>query len=279
MTTPAAAAKEPNALAKRAITAVQSKGSLGKSALLALLAEWYAFAGVPFNAVDSDPVHHTLFNRYPTAASLFDATARDEFWQLLGHLPEEPVVLWDFPAQFTPAFIAYADDFRLVEALADAKARLTMLLFASDDPDAQDSAALLVEHFGQKVDWVLVTNPANFKSVEFKKTGLYELLMNRKTPTIDIPHISTGSKNAWADLENEAQRPLPIGEATKNASLPFVARLELSGVLDRMFVQFEDIAPLMVPDPALIKNRTTRVKPSGPKTPVNRFQNPLLAKK
>jgi hypothetical protein len=263
---------------KRGITAAQSKGSLSKSTLLSFLIEWYRFAGIPYDAVDCDAVHHTLADRYPDRTNAFDATSRDEFWKLINQLPDAPAFIWDFPAQFTPDFLAYADQFGMVEALTNAKARLTMFLFAADDLDASYSAAQLVNHFDRQVDWVLVTNPANFKSVEFRKTGLYDLLTERKAPEIDMPHITTGSKNAWAEIENEEQRPLCIGEVIKRPALPFVARRELSGVLDRMFVQFEDIAPFLVPDASLIKNRCTRVKVEA-KRPVSRFQNPLLSKK
>ena len=102
--------------------------------------------------------------------------------------------------------------------------------------------------------------------------------MDRKTPVLDIPHISTVSKNAWAALEAQAQRFLPIGEVIKHPEVPFVARRELSKVRDRMFVQFEDLGPMLVPDAGLIKNPCTRVQAAA-KAPVNRFQNPLLTRK
>jgi hypothetical protein len=113
----AAKTKAP-ALSCRVLTCVQSKGALGKSLLASLLAEWYQFAG-PFKAVDSDPVHRTLSNRYPRQASPFDATpTRDEFGLLLGRMPAVPAVIWDFPAQFTPRFLDFSDHFGMLEALS-----------------------------------------------------------------------------------------------------------------------------------------------------------------
>jgi hypothetical protein len=46
-----------------------------------------------------------------------------------------------------------------------------------------------------------------------------------------------------------------------------------------MFVQFEDHAGVILPDPGLIKKKVVRVKDRAPLQRVNRFQNRFMAKK
>jgi hypothetical protein len=266
---------------QRFLLALQSKGSLGKSTLAGLTTEFCLHNQIPFDAIDCDPGHHTLLDRYPDHAIPFKLTERrDDFGQLLNPLPAAPVVLWDFRSNYTQNFIDHDGYYAIADALAEAGARMTMFLFESDNTNAQDSAAALFEHFGEAIDWVLVANPGAVpKHAEFRQIGLYQALMDRKTPVLDLPQISTVSLNAWSALEAKEQRFLSLGSVIKHPELPFVARRELSKVLDRVFVQFEDLGTLLVPDEALIKNRCTRVQSSKPTAPMNRFQNPLLARK
>src|SRR5271166_5984390 len=60
-----------------------------------------------------------------------------------------------------------------------------------------DSAVATVEYFGDRADYVMIENSACFRSDEFKKTGLYDWLLERSAPTIVMPHISKVSLNAW----------------------------------------------------------------------------------
>jgi hypothetical protein len=264
---------------KRFLTAVQAKGSLGKSTTFSLLLEWYQFAGVPFKAVDSDAENRSLSTRYPKQVSHFDATqSKDAFGLLLAHLPESPVVVFDAPSQFTTDFVAYATHYQMLAMFERAGIRTTMFLFLSNDEDARRSAAELVEAFGEAIDYVMVENPKNFQSDEFRKTGLFDWLVQRGAPVIELPEISKVSRTLWEDLDAKGSKPLTIGEAIQHPDLPPIAQLELSGVRDRMLVQFEDHARLLVPDIALIKNKVTRV--NVPKVPqrISR-NNPLLAKR
>jgi hypothetical protein len=266
---------------QRYTLAAQSKGSLGKSKVLCLLAEFCLHNSIPFDAIDCDQAHHTLLDRYPDHAIAFPLTQeRDAFGRLLDPLPAAPVVIWDFPSNYTSYLLDHDGYYGVAETLQQVGARMTLFLFESDNTNAQDSAADLFDHFGQSVDWVLVSNPGAVpKHAEFRQIGLYQALMDRKTPVLDIPQISTVSKNAWAALEAQAERFLPIGEVIKHPSVPFVARRELSKVRDRVFVQFEDLGPLLVPDAGLIKNPMVRVTSVGASKPVNRFHNPLLTRK
>src|SRR5690242_2759973 len=92
--------KKANPIKQRFVTALQSKGSLGKSLTADFLLGYYRFAGVPFAAIDSDVQHRTLSNRYPDEVTFFAATAsEDEFGLMLNSLPSSPALVLDNPAQ------------------------------------------------------------------------------------------------------------------------------------------------------------------------------------
>ena len=59
----------------------------------------------------------------------------------------------------------------------------TTRVFATDDPTAKESAAKTVRFFGDTADYLLIENPAKFKSDEFKKTALSAWFTVRSTPT------------------------------------------------------------------------------------------------
>lgn len=265
---------------KRFLTAVQSKGSLGKSTLASLIIEWYQYAGVPFKAVDSDAEHQSLKNRYPGQTNLFDARKnKDAFGVMLDCLPDSPVVLFDAPSQFTTDFLDYSAHYRLRETFERKGWRPTIFIFTSNDEDARRSATDLVGYFEESADFVMVDNPKNFQSDEFKRTGLFTTLVRRGAPLITIPEINKVSKNCWEDLEEKEGKYLSISEVIGHKDCSAVAYFELSGVKDLMFRQLEDAAKYLMPDLNLIKTKVTRVSDQAkPSQRASRFNNPLFAK-
>jgi hypothetical protein len=115
-------------------------------------------------------------------------------------------------------------------------------VFAPDDPTAKESAAKTVRFFGDDVDYLLVENPAKFKSDEFRRTALSAWLAQRSTPTLRIPAITALTMNAWEALERKLKRYLPLSEACQQKELLELSRYELGFLRDRFLVQFEDYA-------------------------------------
>jgi hypothetical protein len=277
------------AINKSLLLSPQSKGALAKSLLAAAEIEWLLYAGVPFRALDSDALNQSLFKRYPTIAGFFDATEENNFGELLDQVKDlqEPVVVFDAPAQFTTNFLAHADHFQMLAMFARRGIKLVMSIFTSDDEDAMRSASDVVDYFGREehapyaanVQYILVDNPRHFSSQEFKRSGLYEHLVSLGAPTIELPWINKVSKLAWEDVEQRDGGYLTLGNVIKRPDLSDVAQLELSGFLDRMLVQFEDNAAVLLPDAGLIKTKVTRVKARAPQQRTNRFQSRFMAKK
>lgn len=265
----------------RFITCGQSKGSLGNSTVADMLLGWLHFAGVPFAAIDADLQHKTLSKRYPLkeVRPTPVTESQDSFGVMLSTLPAKPVLLMDRPAQATDKLLAYAQHYQMLAAFKEAGIRMTLLVFCSDNADAIDSAVSTVEYFGDAADYLMIENSACFRSEEFQKTGLHDWLLEHNTPTVVVPRISKVSLNAWEKAEEKADRYFALADLINQPDLPFVAKLELSGVRNRMLVQFEDCAAVLLPDPELIKNRVSREPKNDEQKPVSRFRNPLVMKK
>lgn len=247
------------AVSRRFIACTQSTGRVGKSTVAEGLITWMRYAGIDFAAVDADSQHLTLSRRYPQDSAIFDATKTfDDFARMLKELPAFPVIIVDFPAQATDFLLSAAKHFKLVEFFEQSGIRPTLLVFAADDPTAKESAAKTIRFFDDAADYLLVENPAKFKSDEFKKTALCAWLGERSTPTLRIPAITALTMNAWENLERKLKRYLPLEEASQHQELHELSRYELGFLRDRFLVQFEGFAGQVLPDINLVKKKIAR---------------------
>jgi hypothetical protein len=289
MSTPKKSDRAPVPITKSVLISPQAKGSLSKSVLAAAEIEWLLYAGVPFRAIDSDATNQSIFKRYPKAVRFFDCREENNFGEFLDQLKNVPesVVVFDTPSQFTADFLAHAEHFQMLAMFARRGIKLVMSIFTADDEDATRSASDVVEYFDREenrvyagnVQYLLIDNPRHFSSGDFKQKGLYDYLTGLGTPTLELPWINKVSKLAWESIEEKDGKYLSMGEAIRRPDLSDVAQLELSGFLDRMFVQFENHAGAILPDPALIKNKVVRVKDRAPLQRTDRFTSRFMAKK
>jgi hypothetical protein len=263
-------------VSRRFIACTQSTGRVGKSTVAEGLITWMHYAGIEFAAIDADSQHQTLLHRYPDEVATFDATKTlDDFARMIQTLPPRPVILVDFPAQATDFLLSAAKHFRLLEFFEQARVRPTLLIFAADDPTAKESASNTVRFFGDNADYLLIENPARFKSAEFHRTPLANWFEQRSTPTLAIPAITAVTMNGWEALENKQKRYLSLDEAREAKELHELSRYELGFLRDRFLVQCEDAAGYLLPDVALIKNRVERPRESKIQK-VDRFSDPFL---
>jgi hypothetical protein len=268
--------RENKTISRRFIACTQSTGRIGKSTLAEGIITWLHFAGIKFAAIDADSQHRTLLNRYPNEVAAFDATKTlDDFARMIQTLPPRPVILVDFPAQATDFLLNAAKHFRLLEFFAEAQVCPTLLVFAADDPTAKESAANTARFFGESADYVVVENPARFKSDQFKRTALYGWLENHGSPRLKLPTTTSVTMNAWETLENSLKRYLPLEEATKRPELHELSRFELCFLRDRFLVQCEDAAGFLLPATDLIQQKVERPREAQAER-IDRFNDPLL---
>jgi hypothetical protein len=191
----------------RLVTCFQSSGRIGKSTMLEGILAWARFAGIPIAAVDCDAEHKTLSKRFPETAFVDATRSNDEFLQLIMELPDAPLAVADFPAQATDFLLSAMESLRVLDALDARETRMTILMFAADDPTATASMAKTYRALGNRVDYLLIKNPARFRSQAFDESALAELFRKNNVPILELPAITTTT------LQKIAQ-PAPNGKST-----------------------------------------------------------------
>jgi hypothetical protein len=261
---------------RRFIACTQSTGRVGKSTFAEGLISWLRFAKIPFSAIDGDTQHQTLGRRYPQEVETFDATKSiDDFAKMIQSLPPAPVIIVDLPAQATGFLLDASERLQLLDFFESVGIRATLLVFTADDPTARESAANTVRFFGDRADYLLIENPARFKSDGFKKTTVAAWFNERKTPTFHIPAITYGTIDAWQSLERKGGKYLSLDEARKATGLHELSQMELDYARSRFLVQCEDFAERLLPDVNLIKAKAFRTK-EAEKSEVSYLSDPFF---
>src|SRR5476651_5710 len=208
----------------RLVTCFQSSGRMGKSTGLEGILTWARFAGIPVGAVDCDAEHRTLSKRFPEAVFVDATRSKDEFLQLIMALPDTPLAVADFPAQATDFLLGAMESLRVLDALDEHETRMTILMFAADDPTATASMAKTYRALGNRVDYVLVKNPARFRSQAFDETAMAEMFKRQHVPVIELPTITNTTLEEIRTASAESKRHLTYVEAAKTLSIPFICR-------------------------------------------------------
>jgi hypothetical protein len=258
----------------RFVTCFQSSGRIGKSTGLEGILSWARFAGIPAAAVDCDAEHLTLSKRFPDAVFVDATRSKDEFLQLIMALPDVPLAVADFPAQATEFLLSAVESLRVLDALDARETRMTVLMFAADDPTATASLAKTYRALGDRVDYILVKNPARFRSHAFDESALAELFRKLKVPVLELPAITATTLQQVAAASAEKKKHLTFAEAVKQTALHPMCRFEIEHFLNRIFTQCEDAAQVLVPDLALIKNKVFRPTDKVTRKAIDEF-NPL----
>ena len=247
---------------------------MGKSTGLEGILSWARFAGIPVGAVDCDAEHRTLSKRFPEAVFVDATRSKDEFLQLIMELPDTPLAVADFPAQATEFLLSAMDSLRVLDALDARETRMTVLMFAADDPTATASMAKTYRALSDRVDYLLVKNPARFRSQAFDESALAELFRKNKVPVLELPAMTTITLHAIAAASAERKKHLTFSEAVKIPSIHPMCRFEIEHFLNRILTQCEDAAQVLVPDSAVIKNKVFRPTDKATRKAIDEF-NPL----
>jgi hypothetical protein len=135
---------------------------------------------------------------------------------------------------------------------------LTIFIFASDERAAMLSAHQIISGFDSHADYVIVENPSRFTSRVFYHSKLPEMLKKFNAPTIQIPRITAGTMEILDAASKRTKKALTFREA--EPILEIGSQFELEHWRNRLFVQFEDIAELLLPSPELIQKKVERPK-------------------
>lgn len=252
------------ALKGRLLTSMQSTGRVGKSTMSEAVLSWLTYAGVPWQAVDCDAEHKTLSARFPERVRFFPVEDNDKLLALFNYAGSAPVELIDFPAQATQFLLEGMERFRVLDILEEKGIRLTAFLYAADDATAESSLARIVRAFGERADYLVVKNPARFRSEKFEASKAAQLLAEKGSPVIELPALTTTTLKELSEAAAKEKRWLPMTDALPH--LTTGPRMETEFFLNRVFAQCEDAAGVLLPDMKLLQKRVERPqeKASGP---------------
>jgi hypothetical protein len=248
--------KTQNESPRRTLTSLQSTGRIGRSTLKQGLMSWFSYAGIEFNAIDADPEHHTLSSWYPDITDRKPYRDENHLLPILNTIGEAPVQLIDFPSQETQSILRAFEHFNAFELFAAKNTRPTVFIFASDERAAMLSAHQIITAFESQADYVIVENPARFTCQVFYHSKLPEILKTFNAPTIQIPRITAATMETLDGASKQMKKALTFREA--EPVLEMGSRFELEHWRNRLFVQFEDIADVLLESPELIQKKVER---------------------
>jgi len=245
----------------RFILPIQSTGRVGKSTVIEALFSWADFAGIQVGGLDADEEHHSFSDAFPKRAILMPGVTSDPdaFKKVMNLATRKlsPLFLADFPAQATNFLLEQFRTFSALDALESEGVRTTIVLFPADDKTAQVSLGNVVKAFGDRADYILVSNPARFTRTQFDESLARERMAALGAKDLYIPAITKSTLEEVAKESRKAGRVLPLAEASELLK-DTLSKIELSGWVQKMRLQFQELAPLLV-DPDLIKNRVEDV--------------------
>jgi hypothetical protein len=244
-----------NNIIKRIHINPQSKGSLGKSFEVEFRIAWLDYHGIPWDGSDLDDRHHSFADRHAEQVKSYKLGSDDESKSTLLGLfrnvsrSDTPVHVIDCRAQADGLIVQALDSLQLLETLAQQGIRFTFFLFPSEDTESMNNLLDLFYFAGDRVDYIIVHNPAKVRTNLFKKSNIEAELKRFGAREITLPTVTSITLLGIKRAEAKAGRKLSFAEvATPGAShLELMLSGEMQWAMQQMFRQYDAIADLLVP--------------------------------
>jgi hypothetical protein len=237
----------------------QSKGNLGKSFETEFRTAWLDHLGIAWSGSDLDDRHHTFAGRHPDVVRSYHLGNEQEsktallslFRRVLKSI--DPVHVIDTRAQADALIVSALEELQVIDVCEEAGARLVFFLFPTDDTESMQNLARLFVFAGDRVDYVVVHNPAKARGDLYKGSRLEAQLTEFGAKTIALPTVTPTTLLAIEKAESAAGRGLSFAELSHPGSghLERLLAGEIQWALGRMFRQYQEIAELLLP-PELI---------------------------
>jgi hypothetical protein len=234
----------------------QSKGSLGKSFETEFRTAWLTYRGVSWNGSDLDDRHHSFADRHPKEVQSYMLGSEDESKStLLGMFrnaarSDSSVHVVDCRAQADGLIVNALESLQLLESLAQQGVRFTFLLFPSEDTESMNNLLDLFFFAGDRVDYVIVHNPAQVRTNLFKKSKIEAELRDFGAREITIPVITAVTLLAVKRAERAAGHKLSFADVATPGNIHLDLELagEMQWAMQKMFRQYDTVASLLVPE-------------------------------
>ncbi len=250
----------------------QSKGNLGKSFEAEFRTAWLDRMGVPWNGSDLDDRHHTFASRHPAAVRSYQlGNAQESKTALLSLLRRvlkdvAPVHVIDTRAQADALILSALEELQVLDICAEQGVRLTFFLFPTDDTESMTNLGRLFLYAGDRVDYVVVHNPAKARGDLFKGSPLERQLIDFGARAITLPAITPTTLLAAEKAESIARRGLSFAELSQ-VEAGHLERLlagEIQWAMQKMFRQYDAMANLLLPSALVPKATATTADQSMP---------------
>jgi len=233
----------------------QSKGSLGKSFEAEFRTAWLDYHDIRWNGSDLDDRHHSFFDRHPDQVQSYTLGNDDDSKSALLGLfrnvarSNTPVHVIDCRAQADGLIVQALQSLQLLESLATQGIRFTFFLFPSEDTESMNNLLELFYFAGDRVNYVVVHNPAKVRTNLFKKSNIETELKKFGAKEITLPTVTSITLLAIKRAEAKAGRKLSFAEAATPGSVHLELMLagEMQWAMQQMFRQYDLIADLLVP--------------------------------
>jgi len=268
-----------NNIIKRIHINPQSKGSLGKSFEAEFRTAWLDYHQIAWNGSDLDDRHHSFCDRHPERVQFHKLGSEDESKSTLLGLfrnvsrNDTPVHVIDCRAQADGLIVQALDSLQLIESLAAQGIRFTFFLFPSEDTESMNNLLELFYFAGDRVDYVIVHNPAKVRTNLFKKSAIEAELKKFGAKELTLPVVTSITLLAIKRAEAKAGRKLSFAEAATpgTSHLELMLAGEMQWAIQQMFRQYDAVADLLVPSeqmPEIEPQSEPEAKPARSKQPM-----------
>jgi hypothetical protein len=268
-----------NHITKRIHINPQSKGSLGKSFEAEFRTAWLDYHQIAWNGSDLDDRHHSFADRHPDQVQSHTLGNDDDSKSTLLGLfrnvsrSDASIHVIDCRAQADSLIVQALDSLQIIPACAAEGIRFTFFLFPSEDTESMNNLLELFYFAGDRVDYVIVHNPAKVRTNLFKKSNIEAELKKFGAKEITLPTVTSITLLAIKRAEAKVGRKLSFAEvATPGAAhLELMLAGEMQWAMQQMFRQYDTIADLLVPAEQMWEiepQPETAVKPTRSKQPM-----------
>jgi len=233
----------------------QSKGNLGKSFEIEFRTAWLDLHAVPWNGSDLDDRHHTFASRHPDPVRSYELGNTQESKTALLTLfrrvlkDTAPVHVIDTRAQADALIVTALEELQVLDICAEQGVRLTFFLFPTDDTESMTNVGRLLLYAGDRVDYVIVHNPAKSRGDLFKGSPLERQFIEFGAKAITLPTVTPTTLLAAEKAESIAKRGLSFAELSHPEAqhLERILAGEIQWAMQKMFRQYDAIADLLLP--------------------------------
>jgi hypothetical protein len=243
----------------------QSKGNLGKSFETEFRTAWLDRLGIAWNGSDLDDRHHTFASRHPELVRSYQLGNEHESKTALLSLfrrvlkDTAPVHVIDTRAQADALILSAFDELQVLDVCTEQSVRLTFVLFPTDETESMNNVGRLFLYAGDRVDYVIIHNPAKARGDLFKGSQLQAQLVEFGAKSITLPPITPTTLLALEKAEAQARRALSFAEVS-HVEAGHLERLlagEVQWAMQKMFGQYDAIADLLLPTELIPQKKLT----------------------